>query len=438
VTDYFLRNEPDCSLRGQATTDAGRLASLRRRLAGAPPHLRVRLSTKLAVETAVPTCVALVVASGRGERFGGDRPKQYLPLAGKPLLRHCLEQFCDHARIDRVRPVVHPDDAALYAAAAAGLDLLDPVAGGATRQESVRLGLESLADHPPQWVLIHDGVRPMVSPAVIDRVLHALRSHPAALPALPVIDTLKRGEHGVVVATIDRTGFYRAQTPQGFSYAEIIAAHQRLAGAAVTDDAALAEAAGLEIALVEGDEDNMKITEAADLARAERLLAALWRPRTGLGFDVHRLAPGDGVVLLGVRVPCRLRLVGHSDADVGLHALTDALLGTLGAGDIGAHFPPSDPRWAGADSAIFLRHARDLVAAAGGRIEHVDVTLICEQPKIGPHRAAMMARVAQLLALPPGRVSVKATTTEGLGFSGRGEGIAAQAVATVGFIGDDG
>jgi 2-C-methyl-D-erythritol 4-phosphate cytidylyltransferase / 2-C-methyl-D-erythritol 2,4-cyclodiphosphate synthase len=438
VTDYFLRNERDCPLRGQATTGLGRLASLRRRLAGAAPRLRVRRLTKLAVETGVPTCVALIVASGRGERFRGDRPKQYLPLAGKPLLRHCLERFCHHARIDRVRPVVHPDDAALYAAAAAGLDLLDPVPGGATRQESVRLGLESLADDPPQWVLIHDGVRPLVSAAVIDRVLHALRSHPAALPALAVIDTLKRGEHGAVVGTVDRTGLYRAQTPQGFSYAEIIAAHRRLAGAAVTDDAALAEAAGLEIALVEGDEDNMKITEAADLARAERLLAALWRSRTGLGFDVHRLAPGDGVVLLGVRVPCGLRLVGHSDADVGLHALTDALLGTLGAGDIGAHFPPSDPRWAGADSAIFLRHARDLVAAAGGRIEHVDVTLVCEQPKIGPHRAAMTARVAELLALPPGRVSVKATTTEGLGFSGRGEGIAAQAVATVGFIGDDG
>ena len=386
----------------------------------------------------MPRCVALVVASGRGERFGGDRPKQYLPLGGRPLLRHCLERFCFHPGIDRVRAVVHPDDTALYGAAAEGLDLLDPVAGGATRQESVRLGLESLAGDPPEWVLIHDGVRPLVGGALIDRVLHALGAHAGALPALAVIDTLKRGEGGAVVGTVDRSGLYRAQTPQGFSYAAIVEAHRRFADAAMTDDAALAEAAGVTVALVAGDEDNMKVTEPADLARAERLLVADRRPRIGLGFDVHRLAPGDGVVLLGVRVPCPLRLVGHSDADVGLHALTDALLGALGAGDIGAHFPPSEPRWAGADSAMFLRHACDLVAAAGGRIEHVDVTLICEQPKIGPHRAAMTARVAGLLALAPGRVSVKATTTEGLGFSGRGEGIAAQAVATVVLPGDGG
>jgi 2-C-methyl-D-erythritol 4-phosphate cytidylyltransferase / 2-C-methyl-D-erythritol 2,4-cyclodiphosphate synthase len=386
----------------------------------------------------LPTCVALVVASGRGERFRGDRPKQYVPLAGRPLLRHCLERFCRHPGIHRVRAVVHPDDATLYAAAADGLDLLDPVSGGATRQDSVRLGLESLAGDPPDWVLIHDGVRPLTGAALIDRVLHALGTHAAVLPALPVSDTLKREEHGAVAGTVDRTGLYRAQTPQGFSYPAIIEAHRRFAGAALTDDAALAEAAGLLVALVDGDEDNMKITEPPDLARAERLLAAVWRPRTGLGFDVHRLAPGDGVILLGVRVPCPFRLLGHSDADVGLHALTDALLGTLGAGDIGAHFPPSDPRWTGADSSIFLEHARDLVAAAGGRIEHVDVTLICEHPKIGPHRAAMSARVAELLALPPDRASVKATTTEGLGFPGRREGIAAQAVATVSFPGDSG
>jgi 2-C-methyl-D-erythritol 4-phosphate cytidylyltransferase/2-C-methyl-D-erythritol 2,4-cyclodiphosphate synthase len=386
----------------------------------------------------LPTCVALVVASGRGERFRGDRPKQYVPLAGRPLLRHCLERFCRHPGIHRVRAVVHPDDATLYAAAADGLDLLDPVSGGATRQDSVRLGLESLAGDPPDWVLIHDGVRPLTGAALIDRVLHALGTHAAVLPALPVSDTLKREEHGAVAGTVDRTGLYRAQTPQGFSYARIVEAHRRFAGAAMTDDAALAEAAGLTVALVEGDEDNMKITEPPDLARAERLLAALCRPRTGLGFDVHRLTPGDGVVLLGVRVPCPFRLLGHSDADVGLHALTDALLGTLGAGDIGAHFPPSDPRWAGADSAIFLEHARDLVAAAGGRIEHVDVTLICEEPRIGPYRAAMSARVAELLALPPDRASVKATTTEGLGFPGRREGIAAQAVVTASFPGDPG
>jgi 2-C-methyl-D-erythritol 4-phosphate cytidylyltransferase/2-C-methyl-D-erythritol 2,4-cyclodiphosphate synthase len=375
--------------------------------------------------------VALVVASGRGARFGGDRPKQYLPLAGKPLLRHCLERFCRHPRIDRVRAVVHPDDAPLYAEASDGLALLEPVPGGATRQDSVRLGLESLAGEAPQLVLIHDGARPLPGLALIDRVVDGLGAHMAVLPALPVTDTLKRGEDGAVAATVDRTGLFRAQTPQGFVYDRILEAHRRFAGAKMTDDAALAEACGLTVALVAGDEDNVKITEPADLARAERLLLASWRSCTGLGFDVHRLAPGSGIVLLGVRVPCPLRLLGHSDADVGLHALTDALLGTLGAGDIGSHFPPSEARWAGADSAIFLRHARDLVTAAGGRIDHVDVTLICEQPRIGPHRAAMAARVAELLDLCPHRVSVKATTTEHLGFTGRGEGMAAQAVATV-------
>jgi 2-C-methyl-D-erythritol 4-phosphate cytidylyltransferase / 2-C-methyl-D-erythritol 2,4-cyclodiphosphate synthase len=377
------------------------------------------------------TCVALVVASGRGERFGGDRAKQYLPLAGKPLLRHCLERFCQHPRIDRVRSVMHPDDAALYAEAARDLEVLDPVLGGATRQESVRLGLESLADDPPELVLIHDGVRPLLDAAVIDRVLDGLRTHVAVLPALPVTDTLKRSNNGTVASTIDRTGLFRAQTPQGFVYDRILEAHRRFASAALTDDAALAEAHGLTVGLVAGEQDNVKITEPADLARAERLLRASWRCCTGLGFDVHRLAPGEAVVLLGVHVACPLRLLGHSDADVGLHAVTDALLGTLGAGDIGSHFPPSEPRWSGADSAIFLTHARDLVLAAGGRIEHVDVTLICEQPRIGPHRAAMVARVAELLGVAPNRVSVKATTTEHLGFTGRGEGIAAQAVASV-------
>jgi 2-C-methyl-D-erythritol 4-phosphate cytidylyltransferase/2-C-methyl-D-erythritol 2,4-cyclodiphosphate synthase len=379
----------------------------------------------------LPTCLALVVASGRGERFGGDRPKQYLPLAGKPLLRHALERLCRHPDIDAVRAVIHPDDAALYEAAADGLDLLDPVVGGPTRQDSVRLGLESMLRGPPELVLIHDGARPLLSPKVVDRVLEALRTSLAALPALPVTDTLKRGAGGSVAGTVERADLYRAQTPQGFVYERILQAHRRFAGATMTDDAALAEADGLTVALVPGDEDNVKITEPADLVRAERLLAAAGRPCTGLGFDVHRLAPGDGVVLLGVRIPCPLRLLGHSDADVGLHALTDALLGTIGAGDIGSHFPPSEARWAGADSAIFLTHARDLVIAAGGRIGHVDVTLICEQPRIGPHRAAMTARVAGLLGMPPDRVSVKATTTEHLGFIGRGEGIAAQAVATV-------
>ena len=330
-----------------------------------------------------------------------------------------------------MRAVIHPDDCALYADAAAGLDLLEPALGGAARQDSVRLGLESLSASPPDLVLIHDGVRPLVEPPVIDRVIAGLADHAAVLPALPVTDTLKRVEAGLVQGTVERAGLYRAQTPQGFVYELILAAHRAAAGAELTDDTAVAEAAGIVVAIVEGAESNLKITDAADLARAERLIGAGLRPRAGLGFDVHRLAPGDGLMLMGVRLPGPLRLIGHSDADVGLHAVTDALLGTLGAGDIGSHFPPTDPRWAGADSALFLRRARELVVEAGGRIEHVDATLICEQPKISPHRAAMVARLAELLALTPGQVSIKATTTEGLGFTGRGEGIAAQAVATV-------
>jgi len=376
-------------------------------------------------------CVALIVASGRGQRFGAERPKQYQQLAGRPVLRHCLERFGSHPRVGGVRAVIHPQDRELYDAAARGLALLEPAEGGPTRQESVRLGLESLGAAPPDFVLIHDGVRPLTDAALIDRVLDGLAEHPAVLPALPVSDTLKRVAADRVLGTVERQGLCRAQTPQGFVYERILAAHRAAAGAELTDDTAVAEALGLAVAVVAGDEANLKITDPADLARAERLLGGALQPRTGLGFDVHRLAPGDGLVLLGVRLPEPLRLIGHSDADVGLHAITDALLGALGAGDIGSHFPPSDPRWAGADSALFLGHAWQLIHAAGGRIEHVDVTLICERPQIGPHRGAMVTRLAELLALPPARVSVKATTTERLGFIGRGEGIAAQAVATV-------
>jgi 2-C-methyl-D-erythritol 4-phosphate cytidylyltransferase / 2-C-methyl-D-erythritol 2,4-cyclodiphosphate synthase len=376
-------------------------------------------------------CIALIVACGRGQRFGGGLPKQYCQLAGRPMLRHSLDAFVRHPRIGAVRAVIHPDDRALYDEAAAGLDLLGPVCGGMTRQESVRLGLESLEDAEPDAVLIHDGVRPLIDGTLIDRVLDVLADRPAALPVLPVTDTLKRVRGGRVEATLDRGELFRAQTPQGFRYADILAAHRRHRDGAMTDDAALAEASDLMVAAVAGDERNVKITTPDDLERAEGILAGALRPRTGLGFDVHRLVPGDGVRLLGIEVPCPLRLVGHSDADVGLHALTDALLGALCAGDIGTHFPPSEARWAGTESAIFLDHARHLVSAAGGRIDHVDVTLICERPRIGPQRAAMTASLAGLLGIPAARVSVKATTTEGLGFTGRGEGIAAQAVATV-------
>jgi 2-C-methyl-D-erythritol 4-phosphate cytidylyltransferase/2-C-methyl-D-erythritol 2,4-cyclodiphosphate synthase len=374
-------------------------------------------------------CVALVVAAGRGARMGGDSPKQYRPLAGRPLLRASLEALRHHPRVTAVRAVIHPDDRALYDAAAAGLDLLPPVAGGATRQDSVRLGLDSLAELAPELVLIHDGARPCVPSTLIDAVLDGLAGVDGAIPALPVVDTLKRGENGRVAATVERAGLWRVQTPQGFRYDAILAAHRAAAGAGLSDDAAVAERAGLAVALVPGAERNIKVTTDDDLRHAE--LFAAGEARVGTGFDAHRFGPGDHAWLCGIKVPHSHGLIGHSDADVALHAVTDAILGALGAGDIGLHFPPSDPLWAGADSRRFLEHAAGLVAARGGRIRHIDVTIICERPKIAPHRAAMVAKLSEILGLSPERCSVKATTTEGLGFTGRAEGIAAQAVATV-------
>jgi 2-C-methyl-D-erythritol 4-phosphate cytidylyltransferase/2-C-methyl-D-erythritol 2,4-cyclodiphosphate synthase len=378
------------------------------------------------------SCIALVVAAGRGTRVDGALPKQYLRLGGQPLLRHALETLRAHRSVGAVRVVVHPDDRPLYDAATAGLDLLAPVAGGAARQDSVRLGLESLIELAPSRVLIHDAARPLVDDALLDRVLAALDGADGAIPALALSDTVKRGANGLVTQTLDRAGLWRAQTPQGFRYDKILAAHRLAAGGDYPDDAAVAEGAGLTVRLVAGSEDNFKVTTADDLRRAERLIAArLGDIRTGQGFDVHPFGPGDHVWLCGVRVPHGRALVGHSDADAGLHALTDAVLGALGAGDIGVHFPPSDPQWRGAASHLFLAHAAALVAQAGGAIANVDVTLVCEAPRIGPHRDAMVARIAEILALDRRRVSVKATTTERLGFTGRGEGIAAYAVATL-------
>jgi 2-C-methyl-D-erythritol 4-phosphate cytidylyltransferase / 2-C-methyl-D-erythritol 2,4-cyclodiphosphate synthase len=378
------------------------------------------------------SCIALVVAAGRGTRLGAPLPKQYLPLGGVAVLRHGVRALAEHPSIAAVRVIIHPDDRPHYDSATAGLGLMPPVNGGAQRQDSVRNGLESLADAAPELVLIHDGARPFLDRPVIDRVLIGLGAHQGAIAALPVRDTVKRGDGGRIAATIDRSALWRAQTPQGFHYGPIVAAHRAAAGAELSDDAAVAERAGIDVALVEGSEDNFKVTTMDDLARAERLLAARNGDiRTGQGFDVHVFGPGDHVWLCGVAVPHDRGLVGHSDADVGLHALTDAVLGAIGAGDIGMHFPPSDPQWRGAPSHRFLRHAADLVAAGGGSIAHVDVTVICERPQVGPHRAAMAARIADILTLAPTRVSVKATTTERLGFTGRGEGIAAQAVATI-------
>ncbi len=384
----------------------------------------------------MPSCIALIVAAGSGQRFGAERPKQYLDLGGRPVLRRTVQAFLRHPQVTGVHVVIDPAFRDLYDGAVAGLGLPDPVAGGATRQESVRNGLERLAESAPDLVLIHDAARPLVAADTIGAVIGALDRHPAAIAAVPVADTLKHGRDGLIADTVDRAGLWRAQTPQGFRFPDILAAHRAASGLDLTDDAAVAERAGLPVALVPAKEENFKVTTPDDLTRAARALdSALSDIRTGMGFDVHRFTDGDPggdhVTLCGVRVPHTQTLEGHSDADVGLHALTDAILGALCAGDIGSHFPPSDPQWRGADSALFLRHAAGMVRERGGRIAHVDVTLICERPKVGPHREAMTARIADILGMDAARVSVKATTTERLGFTGRGEGIAAQAVATV-------
>jgi 2-C-methyl-D-erythritol 4-phosphate cytidylyltransferase/2-C-methyl-D-erythritol 2,4-cyclodiphosphate synthase len=380
------------------------------------------------------TVAALIVAAGRGTRAGPGAPKQYRLLGGEPVLRRTLAAFALHEGVSHVLAVIHPDDADAYEEAARGLPkLLPPCAGGASRQASVLLGLEALAAAAPARVLIHDGARPLVSAEIISRSIAALDTHQGALVALPVTDTIRRAAKGIAGDTVPRDGLWRAQTPQAFHFDAILEAHRKAAGADFTDDVAVAAAAGIEVAMIEGDEANMKITGADDLARAERLIASAGETRTGSGFDVHRFGPGDHVMLCGVRVPHDAGLVGHSDADAGLHALTDALLGALAQGDIGQHFPPSDPQWKGASSDRFLAHAAKLAREARARIVHVDVTLICERPKIGPHAPAMRARIAEILDIEVARVSVKATTTEGLGFTGRAEGLAGQALATLSF-----
>lgn len=378
----------------------------------------------------MPRHAAVIVAAGTGERFGGSLPKQYRPLAGSSVLRRSVEAFRAAGRFDDIVVVIRDEHRPIYETATAGLGLPEPVIGGATRQDSVHAALEWLAPRAPDLVLVHDAARPLVDRATIDRVLDALADAEAAIAAVPVVDTIKRAESGIAAGTVDRSGLWQAQTPQGFRFPALLAAHRAAAGEALTDDAAVAERQGIAVRLVEGHVDNFKITTEADLTRAERLLGGAADIRTGTGFDVHRLITGDAVILCGIRIPHFAKLEGHSDADVGLHALTDALLGAIGAGDIGQHFPPSDERWRGADSAAFLAHAAELVRARG-TILNVDVTLLCERPKIGPHRAAMVARIAEILGIDAERVSVKATTTERLGFTGREEGIAAQASASV-------
>ena len=365
--------------------------------------------------------VALLVAAGSGSRAGGEMPKQYRPVAGKPLLAHAVDHL-SHPRIDAIQVVIGMGQEEACRAAIGDRALPSPIVGGATRQQSVRNGLAALDG--AQRVLIHDAARPFLPGAVIDRLLDALDMHDGAIPALPVVDTLMR-RSGEAVA---REELVRVQTPQAFRLEAIRSAHESWSGGEATDDAQVARAAGLDIAIVEGDPALEKLTYEADFLRAE---ARLLSPRVGFGFDVHAFADGEPLWLGGVQVPHDRGLKGHSDADVVLHALTDAVLGALAAGDIGDHFPPSDPQWRGASSSLFVEYARALVERAGGRIDHVDLTIICEAPKIGPHRDSMRARVAALLRLPPARISIKATTTERLGFTGRGEGIAAQAVATL-------
>jgi 2-C-methyl-D-erythritol 4-phosphate cytidylyltransferase/2-C-methyl-D-erythritol 2,4-cyclodiphosphate synthase len=383
--------------------------------------------------------LVLLVAAGKSERMQADMPKPYLQLGDETILRRTVRGFLEHPGIDGVRVAIRREHHAQYRKAVEGMTLFPCVVGGDSRQESVRLALESIAHRKPKYLLVHDIARPMASAGLISRILLALRNHDAAVPVLPITDTIKRGLDGRIQETISRENLYTVQTPQGFHFDTLMAAHAKMRGRGLTDDAAVMEQAGAVVAMVEGEADNIKITTQADLEYMETLLSLRSETRTGLGYDVHQLKAHDAdisvnhhtIKLCGVRIPFTHYLVGHSDADVGLHALVDAILGAIGDGDIGSHFPPDDQKWKGADSERFLMHAYELLKNRGGELVHLDVTLICERPKIAPHREQMITHIAQLLKITPDRVSIKATTTEKLGFTGRGEGIAAQAVATV-------
>lgn len=374
-----------------------------------------------------PRTAAIIVAAGQGLRAGGDVPKQFALLGGRPMLAHSVVALRGYPAVSQVVVAIGAGQQALLADA---VGEVASVAGGATRRLSVLAALEALADDPPARVLIHDAARPFLSHAVIDRLLAPLDACEGAIPVLPVADTLVRHD-GMLGETVARDHLYRVQTPQAFVFDAVLAAHRGWTGPEPTDDAQMVRDTGHEVTIVAGDAMLEKITHPADFAAAEARLAATLRTRTATGFDVHRLETGEELWLGGVLIPHDKGLSGHSDADVALHAITDALLGTIAEGDIGTHFPPSDPQWRGADSAQFLRHAAELIERRGGTIDFIDLTLLCEEPKIGPHRAAMQARIAGLLRLATTQVSIKATTTERLGFTGRGEGIAAQAAATV-------
>ena len=380
---------------------------------------------------------AVIVAAGRGQRVGGDIPKQYRTIAGRPVIRPTLEAFASHAQIDVIQPVIHPADQDLFRGASSGLDKLrDPVAGGATRQISVRAGVQALAAHAPDLVLIHDAARPFLSADLIGRAISAGRQFGAAVPGVAIADTVKKIDDAAIVSeTLDRSHLRTVQTPQAFGYPLIAEAHRRAEAEGrddFTDDAALAEWAGHRVHVFAGEAGNVKLTTNEDFTRAELLHAAsLADVRIGNGFDVHIFADGDHVMLGGVRIPHTRGVSGHSDADVALHALVDAILGALAEGDIGQHFPPSDPQWRGASSDRFLAFACERVRARGGLIGNLDVTIVCEAPRVSPHRDAMRVRIAEIAGIPAARVAVKATTSEKLGFTGRGEGIVAMATATV-------
>ncbi|WP_137392078.1 bifunctional 2-C-methyl-D-erythritol 4-phosphate cytidylyltransferase/2-C-methyl-D-erythritol 2,4-cyclodiphosphate synthase [Rhodoligotrophos defluvii] len=386
------------------------------------------------------TTAALIVAAGSGVRAGGPLPKQYQTIGGQPVLRRTVEAFLHHPEVDHVQVVIGPDHHALCAEALAGLNLLPPVAGAATRQGSVFNGLQALEPLAPQAVLIHDGARPFVSTTLISTVIGALRQHDAAIPAVPIAETIKRvSETRTIAATVDRQGLWGAQTPQAFRFDTIFELHKRAADGNLTDftdDASLAEWAEVPVAVVEGERQNVKLTTSDDIEMADtRLRQAEWAAladiRVGQGFDVHQFGPGEHVTLCGVRIPHTHGLVGHSDADVAMHALTDAIFGAIGEGDIGVHFPPSDPQWKGAASAVFLKEAVRKVHALGGIIAHCDITMVSEAPRIKPHVPAMKAELAPVLGVTEDRVAIKATTNEQMGFIGRREGMVAYATATV-------
>ena len=379
-------------------------------------------------------CAVLILSGGSGVRFSTRIPKQYFRLGNKTIIRHAIDAFLEHPGIDAIRVVRRPQDKLLYEESVAGISILDPTDGGKTRQDSVRLGLESLKDIKPKWVLIHDAARPFPNESLITRALNGLTKSHAVVPGLPLLDTIKELEDDrkTIKKTVNRKKLWRAQTPQAFHYKTILNAHRKTSQEEMTDDAAVAEKAGIPVTIVDGHNENIKITTQKDIQQAKKMLNfpdSL--TRVGNGFDAHRFGPGNHVVLCGIKINHEQGLEGHSDADVPMHALTDAILGAISAGDIGSHFPPSDKKWQDAPSHQFLRHATKLVQDLKGKILNVDITIICESPKISPHREAMQKKISEIIEIPVSSVSVKATTTEQLGFTGRREGIVAQAITSI-------